>query len=71
MHFRLEAIRARLGVTFKELDDGCLHRMPLAGKDALLGVPDRSSISSRLLVRGVVADSEQHHAGSTRAELCG
>lgn len=44
LHFRLEAIRAHLSVTFKELDDGALHLMPLAGKDALLGVPDRAGI---------------------------
>jgi hypothetical protein len=44
LHFRLEAIRAHLGVTFKELSDGGLHLMPLAGKDALLGVPDRAGI---------------------------
>jgi len=42
LHFRLEAIRAHLGVTFKELNDGGLHLMPLAGNDALLGVPERA-----------------------------
>ncbi|WOH80922.1 AAA family ATPase [Bradyrhizobium sp. BEA-2-5] len=44
LHFRLDAIRAHLGVTFKELGDGGLHLMPLAGKDALLGAPDRAGI---------------------------
>ncbi len=44
LHFRLEAIRAHLGITFRELNDGGLHLMPLAGKDALLGVPDRAGI---------------------------
>ncbi|MBR0778732.1 AAA family ATPase [Bradyrhizobium diazoefficiens] len=44
LHFRLDAIRAHLGVTFKELDDGALCLMPLAGKDALLGLPDRAGI---------------------------
>ncbi|MET4478824.1 AAA family ATPase [Bradyrhizobium sp. F1.13.3] len=44
LHFRLEAIRAHLGVTFTELNDGGLHLVPLAGKDALLGVADRAGI---------------------------
>ncbi|WP_441259623.1 AAA family ATPase [Bradyrhizobium sp. 521_C7_N1_3] len=44
LHFRLEAIRDHLGVTFRELDDGCLNLMSLAGKDAVLGVPDRAGI---------------------------
>ncbi|MHC2625553.1 RecA-family ATPase [Bradyrhizobium huanghuaihaiense] len=44
LHFRLDAIRAHLGVTFKELHEGGLHLVPLAGKDALLGVPDRAGI---------------------------
>ncbi|MBR0809352.1 AAA family ATPase [Bradyrhizobium japonicum] len=44
LHFRLEAIRAHLGVTFADLKDGGLHLMPLAGKDALLGVPDRAGV---------------------------
>jgi RecA-family ATPase len=42
LHFRLEAIRAHLGVTFAALGD--LHLVPLAGEDALLGVPDRTGI---------------------------
>ena len=42
LHFRLEAIRAHLGVTFADLSD--LHLVPLAGEDALLGVPDRTDI---------------------------
>jgi RecA-family ATPase len=44
LHFRLEAIRDHLGVTFADLKDGGLHLVPLAGKDALLGVPDRAGI---------------------------
>lgn len=43
LHFRLDAVRAHLDVTFKELDDGCLCLIPLAGKDALLGMPDRTT----------------------------
>ena len=42
LHFRLEAIRAHLGVAFADLSD--LHLVPLAGEDALLGVPDRTGI---------------------------
>ncbi len=42
LHFRLEAIRAHLGVSFAAL--GNLHLVPLAGEDALLGVPDRGGI---------------------------
>jgi RecA-family ATPase len=42
LHFRLEAIRAHLGIAFAALKD--LHLVPLAGEDALLGVPDRSGI---------------------------
>jgi len=44
LHFRLNDIRDHFGVTFKDLYDGGLHLMPLAGKDALLGVPDRGGI---------------------------
>jgi RecA-family ATPase len=42
LHFRLEAIRAHLGTTFAALKQ--LHLVPLAGDDALLGVPDRGGI---------------------------
>jgi RecA-family ATPase len=42
LHFRLEAIRAHLDTSFTALRD--LHLVPLAGEDALLGVPDRSGI---------------------------
>ena len=42
LHFRLDAIRAHLGTTFAALKD--LHLVPLAGEDALLGVPDRTGI---------------------------
>jgi RecA-family ATPase len=42
LHYRLEAIRAHLGVTFAAL--ARLHLVPLAGEDALLGVPDRGGI---------------------------
>jgi RecA-family ATPase len=42
LHFRLEGIRAHLGTTFAALKD--LHLVPLAGEDALLGVPDRTGI---------------------------
>ena len=42
LHFRLDAIRAHLGTTFAALKD--LHLVPLAGEDALLGVPDRAGI---------------------------
>jgi RecA-family ATPase len=44
LHYRLNDIRAHLGVTFTELKDGGLHLVPLAGEDALLGVPDRAGI---------------------------
>ena len=42
LHFRFDAIRAHLGTTFAALAD--LHLVPLAGEDALLGVPDRTGI---------------------------
>jgi RecA-family ATPase len=42
LHYRLEAIRAYLGTSFAALKD--LHLVPLAGEDALLGVPDRTGI---------------------------
>jgi len=42
LHFRLDAVRAHLGTTFAALKD--LHMVPLAGEDALLGVPDRAGI---------------------------
>jgi RecA-family ATPase/5S rRNA maturation endonuclease (ribonuclease M5) len=42
LHFRLEAIRIHLGTSFANLGD--LHLVPLAGEDALLGVPDQRGI---------------------------
>ncbi|MBR0732420.1 AAA family ATPase [Bradyrhizobium japonicum] len=42
LHFRLAAIVSHLGTTFAALKD--LHLVPLAGEDALLGVPDRTGI---------------------------
>jgi RecA-family ATPase len=42
LHYRLEAVRAHLGISFAALKD--LHLLPLAGEDALLGVPDRTGI---------------------------
>jgi len=42
LHFRLAAIVAHLGTTFAALQG--LHLVPLAGKDALLGVADRAGI---------------------------
>ena len=42
LHFRLEAIRAHLDISFAALGD--LHLVPLAGEDALLGVPDRAGM---------------------------
>jgi AAA domain len=42
LHFRLDVIRAHLRVRFADLSD--LHLVPLAGEDALLGVPDRAGI---------------------------
>jgi RecA-family ATPase len=42
LHFRLAAIVAHLKTSFGALKD--LHLVPLAGEDALLGVPDRTGI---------------------------
>lgn len=42
LHFRLNAVREHLGTSFAALKD--LHLVPLAGEDALLGVPDRGGI---------------------------
>jgi RecA-family ATPase len=42
LHYRLEAIRVHLGTTFAALSE--LHLVPLAGEDALLGVPDRGGL---------------------------
>jgi len=60
LHFRLEAIRADLSVTFAALDD--LRLVPLAGKDALLGVhPPKSSPH-------LLRDHRGRHVGSARGD---
>jgi RecA-family ATPase len=42
LHRRLADIAKHYGVTFADLINGGLHLICLAGKDALLGIPDRS-----------------------------
>jgi AAA domain-containing protein/bifunctional DNA primase/polymerase-like protein len=42
LHRRMADIAKHYGVTFADLVNGGLHLICLAGKDALLGVPDRS-----------------------------
>jgi RecA-family ATPase len=42
MHRRLAAIKEHYGVTFKDLADGGLHMMSLAGEDAVLATGSRS-----------------------------
>ena len=59
LHRRVDAISRSLGVGLADLGD--LHLVPLAGKDAVMGAPDRKTghIRATPVFRGLVARVEQ------------